>query len=154
VLDISVAVDIAQWRGAVDRLDHLAEGKLRKAIEAAVERAAEPLPKRARATASARLPKRGGLAEVVARTDMPIVTRMTGARSGVLIPARPGVVKDPAAINRGRVRHPVFGHWTKPPLIQHVRPGWFTDPMVAGRPEVRAAIEAAIREVLASSSGG
>lgn len=148
VLDVHIEADLGAIRNLIERLDEAGDRGLFASIVSAVEDAAAPLPRKAARSAIDILPSAGGLGERVANTEMPIVTRLMRARAGVLIPARPGAVKDPGAINRGRVRHPVYGRWPKNVLIQNVRPGWFTTPMVESREDFRTAIMDAIEEVI------
>ena len=148
MLDVHIVADLAEWRTVGDMLERLDRGQLLEELERAVTDAAKPLPHKASALALTRLPRRKGLAALVSTTDMPIVLRSVGKKASVLIPARPNAVKDPAAINRGRVRHPVFGHAPKHPVIQMVKPGWFTDPMLESEGEIATAIRKAVRDVL------
>lgn len=97
---------------------------LQPEVQAAAERGAE------------RLPKRGGLARQVARTRIGTKVQTRGGSLTVRFVAHPNAVADPGAINRGRVRHHTFGH--KPWEIQIVRSGWFTDPIRALAPRIRA----------------
>lgn len=136
-----------------DRLDRL-EPALMDALTEAIRRAARPLPDDARRSAQRLLPARGGLGAVVSHTDMPVVLRARGRRSSVLIAARSNAVKDPGRIDRGRIRHPVFGRWVEPPgaafkgVLQDVNPGWFRIPMRSAAPEIRREIVRAIHETL------
>lgn len=113
--------------------------ELRREFYAGINRATKPLKADAKASARRDLPKRGGLNEFVAKTSL--TTRSRGGQNpGVRIVARKskkgGRKSDVDAIDRGRLRHPVFGNrrvWVE----QRVRPGWFTEPMEAGAGPVR-----------------
>lgn len=112
-------------------------GVVSRAAQRGISASVPALTTAARVAASERLPGRGGLAARVAKTRMTTRVR-TGRRAGVRITAEPNTVKDPASIDRGRVAHKTYGKL--PWQFQSVRPGWFTDPMKAGAPAVRARI--------------
>jgi hypothetical protein len=119
---------------------------LRRELNTGLRRAARPLVAKTRAEARQRLPKRGGLAERVAKAPQRVQVR-TGARTaGVRIV----VGKDKSGAggaNRGTVRHPVFGNrdvW----VMQEVAPGWFDDPLRDSAPAVRRDLEAAVQVVV------
>lgn len=144
----------ARLRTSASRLERSANGRFTEAVANAIWAAASPLRKDARTRAAQVLPRRGGLGARVARTPMPIRKRRFGRSTSVMIMALPGAVKDPEAINRGRVRHPVFGNWPEAGApIQMVPPGWFTVPMALGAPAAREAIEKAIREEIEQMQG-
>lgn len=88
----------------------------------------EPLKEDARERAREVLPRRGGLAERVANAKL--TTRRRGGRNpGVRIAAKGMTQLEP--MDRGWVRHPVFG--TDAWVTQQITPGWFSDPMAAGK---------------------
>lgn len=116
----------------------LARLDLSRPLLDAIERGADIAVRAARAEPEKRLPASGGLAGRVARTRMDVATR-AGRNPSVRIIARPNAVKDPRAIDRGRLMKPTFGR--APWKLQRVRPGWFTDPMRASAPAVRREIE-------------
>jgi hypothetical protein len=128
-----------EFRAMAARVNGLDFGRAsRRGIEAAVV----PLKVAVAAEPAKRLPRRGGLARQVAKTRISTQTRMRGPNANVRLAAASNAVKDPAAINRGRLLKPTFGH--RPWTVQQVRPGWFTEPLVRGAPLVRRSIEAAI----------
>ena len=143
-LSIELKPDAAGYEAKAHRMEGL-ESDLTSAIVEAVEREVGNLPRKIRGEARARLPRTGGLGERVAQGNLPVVARRKGKRASVLIVARPNAVKDPAAINRGRVRHPVFGHSADPPIIQIVPAGWFSDPIKDDRDRLRKVIRDATR---------
>ena len=87
-----------------------------------------------RNSARTTLPRRGGLAALIADTSeftAPIVTTPTEVK--LSITARSNV--DIRLLNDGTVRHPLFGnrqHWYN----QTVKPGWFTRPLAGIGPRV------------------
>jgi hypothetical protein len=96
----------------------------------------------AKKSALATLPNAGGLNERVARSDITWRARRQSGGVSVRFTVQRNAVRDPASINRGRVKHPTYGH--RPYPIQLVKPGWFSIPMKAGRPAVRAVITQAL----------
>lgn len=114
-------------------LREVGDVELRRELYRGIERAVKPLKEAARDAARQRLPHRGGLAEKVAKSKFS-TRRRSGRDPGIKI-----VAKDPidlASIDRGRLRHPVFGNrrvWVN----QSVPAGWFTDAMEKGAADVR-----------------
>ncbi len=101
-------------------------GDLRKELLAEFRAEARPVIADLRKSAAETLPRRGGLAQRVARSNIRSATRLTGTQVGLRITAsNPIGIR---RINAGSVRHPLFGdrqHW----YGQNVRAGWFDDPM-------------------------
>lgn len=119
---------------------------LQRELYAALNRSTKPLKADAKASAAATLPSRGGLGKRVAKTRM-TTKRRTGRNPSVSIAANPGAVADPKRIDRGRIKHPVFGRG--PWVLQDVPWGWFTRPMHEGASEVRKQLVKAIDDVAA-----
>lgn len=125
------------------------EGKgLRKELAREILRTTKPLKQDAKRNAKAILPKRGGLAAIVARSNFSTKTRIVGANTGVKIIAKgKGSARGVRQIDAGRVRHPVFGRrgvWAN----QRVPAGWFSDAMKKGAGKVRDGVQAAVAAVL------
>jgi hypothetical protein len=120
---------------------------LRRELGAGLRRAARPMRETFKAGALGFLPHRGGLAEEVA-VGMRFTTKVgTGANPSVRITASlPG--HDLPAINRGRLRKPVFGN-RKVWVTQQIRPGFWTDSGYVAAPAVRVELVKAIDAVAA-----
>lgn len=117
-----------------------ANRELRKELARAMTKATKPLKVAVKRSARTRLPRQGGLGRRVARAKMATKTKVAGPTANVSIVA---VHKyDLDAIDRGRVKHPTYGH--KPWVIQLVRPGYWTEPLVQGGPQVRQEIVKAV----------
>jgi hypothetical protein len=106
-----------------------------------------PVRKAVRARALEILPKTGGLGAWVAESRVTLAIRISGRQVGVVIKAGRDSIKgrsDMDAVDRGRVRHPTWGHRGKGQWqTQSVTPGWFTDP--AGEYErIRAVCDHAV----------
>jgi hypothetical protein len=99
-----------------------ADKELRKDMLAGIRAAARPMATSIKTEAAAVLPHTGGLNEWVAKSPISPRTRTSGKNAGVRITGRK-TGHDLEAINRGRVRHPVFGHnaW----VSQSVDAGWW-----------------------------
>lgn len=130
------AEDIAAVSKALRAMD---DKELRREFHRGINRATKPLKEDAKANARATLPRRGGLNNFVAKTSLSTRTR-SGQNPGVRIVAqktkKAGRKSDVNAIDRGRLRHPVFGN-RKVWVTQTVTPGWFTKPMENGAERVR-----------------
>ncbi|MFD6069442.1 hypothetical protein [Amycolatopsis lurida] len=109
--------------------------ELRSELTKAITQAMRPLKEAAKKSAIEKLPRSGGLGKRVAKTTLRHKRKMSGRGAGIRIEAQTNAVKDPLRIDRGRVRHPTFGH--RPWVLQDVRKGWFTEPMREGAPAVQ-----------------
>lgn len=126
----------AEKLAAVSRaLKQHGDKELMREVTKGITASVKPLKKDVKAHARSSLPRRGGLAKRVARTSLPHRTRRGAGTAGVKIEAKANAVNDPKRIDRGRVKHPVFGGG--PWVLQDVTPGWFTKPLEDGAPVVR-----------------
>ncbi|MFG1776613.1 hypothetical protein ACGFIG_09310 [Micromonospora sp. NPDC049048] len=151
-------------QGAADRKDLVRE--LRKGILDAVPELKEAV----RQDAPAYLPDRYA-AELVPSLRMTTSTSTGGSQVTVKITVTAkgakGNSRQVATLEAGRLKHPVFGRTRplkrhakhratsrlNPWVTQAVTPGFVTKPMLAGRPEVRREIEAAVDRVLNKITG-
>lgn len=135
--------DVRQLERVSAALKVHANGKmLRSDMRKGITKAVKPLKKNAKQNARQILPSSGGLNRRVARTTLQHRVRGSGgARVGVHVRAKPShkTLRDPLRVDRGMVRHPVFGQavsradWQ----LQKVPPGWFRTPMKKGGPVIR-----------------
>lgn len=125
-------------------LKHAGRGELRKELNRSLRESAKPLIKDTKAAARSRLPKRGGLAALVARAPQRVQVR-TGRDPGVrIVVGKNG--SGARGAEQGRVRHPVFGNknvW----VTQSVPKGWFSEPIKAGAPKVRRDLEDVLEQI-------
>lgn len=123
----------------------LGDKDLSRELFRGLNRATTKLKADARAEAGERLPRRGGLAARVAKAKLS--TRRKGGRNpGVTIQAK-GMAQL-AGMDAGAVKHPVYGNrdvW----VTQQITPGWFSEPMEAGRDEAFDAIEEVLDDLAA-----
>lgn len=110
---------------------------LREHINDQLEAAGAKLRPDIERSALAMLPRRNGLAALVARSR--ITVERTG-ETGVKITASGTVSLD--GINEGRLSHPVFGRG--PFVSQNVPPGYFEKPIQARERDLGEAIEDAV----------
>lgn len=124
--------------------------ELRRELNKELRLAGRPLIAAARNAAAADLPRAGGLAARVERAPMRVSVTSSQREPGVKIVVK-GV--DARNTNRGRLRHPTYGHrdrW----VTQQIKPGWFTDRMRRDAPLARPRIKAALDRVAAKVANG
>lgn len=147
---MEIVITGAEEFGAFAHRLKQASPELRREMYAGLNRATKPLKQSAKASAAARLPHRGGLAQRVARSRLSTRSRSGGPRVGVRIEATG--MQQLALIDRGRVIHPTYGG--RPRVAQSVNPGWFTLPMEAGAPLARRELDQAIQMVIRKIEAG
>lgn len=121
---------------------------LRRQVGIRLRRTAKPMQEAFKAGALGFLPYRGGLAEDVA-AGMRFRTKVSlGATPSMRITASlPG--HDLRAMNRGRLRHPTFGHRSGPYWVtQQIRPNWWTDSGLVALPDVRRELLGALDDLI------
>ena len=122
-----------------------ADGKeLRKDLLKGLNQAVTPIIAEQKLNLRTELPQRGGLAAYMTKSTFRKRMRLTGtkARVNLEVSKRGG---DLRSIERGRVRHPVFGNRTNW-ATQYVPAGLLSDPVKNNRLLVRQYGAAAIRE--------
>lgn len=120
------------------------KGSLRNEMTNAVKRAAKPLPQAAKNAALARLPKRGGLNQIVAKRTPKVVTRTGLYTAGVRVQDSK---TDPRMNGQGRIYHPLFGRPGSDvvQILPTIR-GYFDDAMQDEAPRVREEIKAVLTQ--------
>jgi hypothetical protein len=121
---------------------------LKSELGKGLRRAVRPMRETFKAGALGFLPFRGGLAEEIAdgmrfRTKIRTSGKSVGVRVVASLPGH-----DLNAMNRGRLRHPVYGNrrnWVN----QQIRPAWWDDSGLVAAPAVRVELVKAIDEVAA-----
>lgn len=117
---------------------------LKRELARAIREAAKPATLAIKASALAELPRRGGLGKKVAASRVSTRVRTSARSAGVRVQATN--LHDIAAMNRGRLRHPVFGNrqvWVN----QEIKAGWFSDPADATKPVAQQRVRAAMERV-------
>lgn len=109
-----------------------------KAVRAELRKPVDPVRKKIKMTALTTLPHTGGLNAWVAGTKITasvefkskvVTIRLRGGRNSVadLRGGKTGTKSDIRSIDRGRTRHPTFGHrWRGMWFVTTVTPGFFT----------------------------
>lgn len=124
------------------------EGKgLRRELLAGMRVAAKPLLRDAKQSALDTLPKSGGLNVWVGSSKMAVRNRLAGNGAGVRLVSSRGSDHNLDQIDRGIVRHKVWGKWLPNIPDQHVPPGWWTKPLNKGAPKVQLALLVAMSNV-------
>lgn len=119
-----------------------ADRTIRLEFTRALRGIAKPYATTVLAAGAARLPKRGGLAARVAASRIGV--QSSTLRATASFKSDRGY--DLRAMNRGRLRHPTYGH--EPWVTQDIEPGIFTQPFEAGAPAVRRQMLAAAADAL------
>ena len=125
-----------QFRAVSKRLNDAGnKGKrLKKELRAAILKEAKPVGRFVAVSAGSNLPHRGGLGYTVGGANISVSAGTTSVRMRLKAKGY-----DLAAIDRGRLRHPVFGNrenW----VTQKVKPRLFTEPFKASAPRLRQRI--------------
>lgn len=120
---------------------------LRKQLTKAIREATAPTKTLIKERELAKLPKKGGLAKTTARNRISNRVRMSQRDPGVSI----NIIADydVGAMNRGRLRHPVFARkgqkvrWVN----QKIEPGIITEPIDETKPQVQEAIKMELQKI-------
>lgn len=131
-----------------------AEKPLRAAVNKGLREVGKPLGQKMLESGSGAMPSRGGLAGRVRNTGVTLgmLRGGTGASGRVEIRLRSKEGFDLPAMNRGTVRHPVFGR--SPWVAQSVPSGKFMEPFEESADEVRNALATQIAKALDDIAGG
>lgn len=141
---------MADWKVVAAELKSF-DGR-REVVKAMRRAIREPVPAiraAVKASALARLPQRGGLAEWVAASRLSASVKVTGRVVGLLVKGgrnkMTGGRSDVNAIDRGRVRHPSWGRrWDGQWHTQLVPAAFFTDPATEQADTVQRVTTAAV----------
>ena len=117
--------------GQVARAARLAGGTLPKDLKRGLAKVGPPAKRAVTESAEATMPSSGGYAALLSRS-LRIRTKVdTGlTTAGITITTYAdgkGRRRDVPALNRGVLRHPVYGHRRRKWVAQRIRPGFWTD---------------------------
>jgi hypothetical protein len=115
--------------------------ELTRAVYRRLNRTVKPLGLAVKASLGSYLPTRYALE--LARTLKVSSRRRVTKNPALYLVGAGKPERDLASLNRGRLRHPLFGmrgHW----FDQTVRRDWWTDPLMEASPLVRRELEAAL----------
>jgi hypothetical protein len=116
-----------------------AEKHYRRELFRGLNTASKPLREAVQESIPDYMPNRGGYAKTLQASHSPRTQVKTGGRDPsirIISRTKGGVKRKVKALEEGKLAHPVFGNrrvWR----TQSIRPGFFTEPMRAGAPEVR-----------------
>ena len=144
------------------RLRRAGEEDLARELTAAMRRSVQPVPGRIRAELKPKLPDRYA-AVLDADTDIKVTVRNSGADASASVIASNASFRKRrlSRLDAGILWHPLFGRFPRGDprnrwFMQEepsVQPGWFTGPAEHAAPEVRDALEQALRDVTAKATG-
>lgn len=140
----------AQLRETALRLRAAGQIELKNAMYRNIRAATIPAKEAVKRSELARLPKRGGLNTYVASSKLSTRTLIGPKTAGVVLRQTKPPKHDLRAMNRGQLRHPLFGnrdHW----YSQQIPSGWFERPLIALAPVVRAGCQVAMDETAAAA---
>lgn len=144
---LPVSIDVktsADFQGLPRRLREAAEAGLRREVSKALTRAVRGVERDVRRSAVRILPREGGLGTEVSQARITQSQRFAG--QAVLVEITASHEYDLAGIDRGRLRHPLYGnrrHW----FTQRVKPRWWSDPTSKSGPKIRAALDDAMTAI-------
>lgn len=138
-----------QLRALSMRLKDLGDKELKREFSKAITAATKPLVQDLRQSARETLPKKGGLNERIAKSQIRTVRRASSRTQGIRVTAKNAYVL--GRLDQGHVRHPVFGH--KVWVDQTVKSGWWTRPTEAIGPQVIRSVEAAMQHMARKLDG-
>jgi hypothetical protein len=146
--------------GGADELNRLArrlkggDKALRKELYSGLQRATKPIRADVQRSLATRLPERGGLAQKMskARVSSKVRTANRNTRLTIQVSSPRGEDLDVRAMDRGRLRHPVFGRRGKW-VTQIIPPGAVSEPLEAGADHARREATAAMARVARQLEG-
>lgn len=142
-MSVQARAGAQQLAAVAARLKAAGAGGLRKELLATIRRSARAAIPDVRESAASTLPSGGGLADLIAKSKIGVRTRLTGSIGVQIRGDSPHSLR---SLNRGRLRHPVFGNreaW----VTQQVKPGWFTDPLQKRAPAIQRDIRQAMSDI-------
>ena len=128
------------------RLKEAGGTELRKEMLKGIREGVKPVIPDIRKSAESILPKAGGLNDVIAKSKIGVRTRLSGENAGVSVRGTGG--KQLSDMNRGRLRHPVYGNrstWVQ----QSIPAGWFDKPVEKDIDKIRSSIQHVMEDVAA-----
>lgn len=137
------------------RLKEAGNKDLSREMRKGTRNALKPLRNALPTSARKKLPRKNGLAEIVAKSKLSVTNRAGGQREGTRLTAKNAYSLQ--KMDEGEVRHPVYARnpdrkkWAW--KTQKVEPGWATEPFEKLAPEARAEMEKAMEIVIAKLDG-
>jgi hypothetical protein len=138
------------------KLKEAGDKGLRKELYSGLQRATKPIRADVQRSLATVLPQRGGLARKMsrARVTTKIRTSNRNTRLRIEVSSPRGEDIDVKAMDRGRLRHPVFGVWRPNTPTQQIPAGVVTDPLERGAAVARHEAQDALSRVAQKLGGG
>lgn len=127
---------------AASRLASASRGGLKRDLERATKRGTRNVERYFRANALAKMPKRGGFAHELAKARIRTSRINFGVRLTMESP------HDMRKLERGQLRHPVYGVWRPGVPTQHVPPDVVRDAVMRADSEIKREIDAAVHRAV------
>lgn len=157
-MGVEVELHVSEnYRRIVRDLKAAADGDLRREMTRAMSSAAKPAQAAVKAAVPQYMPRGGGYA---ATLQGALRLRTASQAGGVRITAEAGGSqgkRDVGAREKGSLRHPVYGRYRvshrrkafieRPWVHQHIRPGFFTEPIEDHKDDIRDSIAEAIQRL-------
>lgn len=124
-------------------LKRVGDVDLKKALTKAIRESTKPLKGAVKQSFATGLPKRNGLAKLIADSRLTNVVKTGSQSAGVTIKATS--LHHIASINKGKLRHRVFGKG--PWVSQAVRPNLFTAPIEQHKADIQKAVVKACEDI-------
>lgn len=136
-------------------LHGLSERELRLATYRGFRRAGKPLGEQMVQGGADSMPHHGGLAAIVARTQVSIGGESAGKNPQLEIRLQSSAGYDLAGLDDGEVHHPVFANPDRPRVFvtQRVTAGAFRRPFEDGKDNVERAVATEIRKAVHHAAG-
>lgn len=135
-----------QFAAVAKALKEMGDKGLQREFNRALRDAAKPFIDAVHESALRRLPSHGGLAQRVAGTGVRVRKSDNRKGTGIRLVATGKIgAKDISRMNRGQVRHPVFGH--QPWVTQSISPGFWDQAVEAVSSTVMRQMQAALDDV-------
>lgn len=135
---------VDQLEAVARRIKEAGDKELRRELLRGINRALKPAKAEVQRAALADLPKRGGLNQLVASSKIGSRTRTAGRDPAVFLTGTKSG-HDLRSIDRGRLRHPVFG--TDTWVDQDIKPGWWSQTLAGQVPSIRREVVNALEDV-------
>lgn len=138
-------VGAEQLADVARRCKEAGDKELRRDLMRGINRSLKPAKAAVKAAALRELPRRGGLNRVIATSRIGSRSR-TGGRNPAVFLTGKKAGHDLRSVDRGRLRHPVFGNksvW----VTQEIKPGWWSRTLQDQAPRVRREVVDVLEDV-------
>ena len=147
-LEVSGADQLA---AVAKRCKAVGDNELRKAMLRGLRAAAKPTIAEVKASAVRKLPRKGGLGRLIARSKIGLRTKTSAKSAGVRLEAKLAG-HDLGAIDRGKLRHPTYNH--RPWVNQTVQAGFWAEPVADNADRARDEMQKVLDDVAYQIGGG